>query len=80
VACDERAVDNLHQYFGELPDVRIVERLAGRDTAPARFDTPLLLESIQRFSALKATLPLPADFLDYTSMWTSWSGAVPPPR
>jgi hypothetical protein len=75
----QEAITNLNRFFGELPDVSAVSRLLGVDSSSSS-GTPLLLESLQRAPQLKNTLPLPASYLDYNSMWTSWFGAVKPPR
>lgn len=72
------ALRNLNLFFGELPDVAAASRTLGVASPPPS-GTPLLLESLQRAPELKRTLPLNADFLDYSSMWTSWWGAVSPP-
>ena len=73
------ALGNLRLFFGDLPDVSAAGAVLGVQSPPAA-GTPLLLESLQRVPDLKRTLPLKADFLDYNSMWTSWWGAVEPPR
>jgi hypothetical protein len=73
------AVDNLDKYFGELPDVQVVRSLLDQPsrTVPG---TPLLFESLLRRPELKKSLPLNVNALDYSSMWTSWWGAVKPPQ
>ncbi len=73
------AIDNLNRFFGDLPDVAAASQALGLPSTPPS-GTPLLMESVQRVPELKRTLPLKADFLDYGSMWTSWWGAVTPPR
>jgi hypothetical protein len=73
-----QATANLNQFFGELPDVAAASQALGLPSRPPA-GTPLLLESLQRVPELKNTLPLKADFLDYSSMWTSWWGAVAAP-
>jgi len=72
------ATANLNQFFGELPDVAAASAALGLPSRPAS-GTPLLLESLQRLPELKKTLPLNPDFLDYSSIWTSWWGAVAAP-
>jgi len=70
---------NLIRFFGELPDVRAASKALGLPSQPAA-GTPLLIESLHRAPELKETSPLKADFLDYSSMWTSWWGAVDAPE
>jgi hypothetical protein len=73
------ATANLIRFFGELPDVRAASKALGLPSQPAA-GTPLLIESLHRAPELKGTPPLKADFLDYSSMWTSWWGAVDAPE
>jgi len=62
-----------------LPDVQVVRSLLDQPsrTVPG---TPLLFESLLRRPELKKSLPLNVNALDYSSMWTSWWGAVKPPQ
>jgi hypothetical protein len=70
-------VGNLRTYFGEIPDVEAVAKLAGLPAAAPQAP-PLLLDGVLAFEEGPGPnlFPLPANRLDYGSPWTSWRGAV----
>jgi hypothetical protein len=69
------ALGNLRKYFGELPDVELVAKIAGRPNQPVR-KLPLFLAGIQALGDDLSFLPpsLPANKLDYTGPWVTWLG------
>jgi hypothetical protein len=69
------ALGNLRKYFGELPDVELVAKIARRPNQPAR-KLPLFLAGIQALGGDLSFLPpsLPANKLDYTGPWVTWLG------
>ncbi len=71
---------NLSRFYGQLPDTAAAKALMETGGGPVSMAAPLLSESLQRVPDLKKKLPISADFLDFGSMWTSWFGAVKPPR
>jgi Caspase domain len=66
-------MNNLTQYFGQLPDVAAISARLGAPTKPPDA-VPMFLAGVRAFPELE--LPLPKGKLDFSSPWTSWVGAV----
>lgn len=67
---------NLRTYFGDLPDVAIIERAMGKKRKLSE-GAPLILDGASLLGKDAAkVLPLPQGQLDYNGPWTSWRGAV----
>jgi hypothetical protein len=71
-------LQNLRQFFPELPDVAALERMVGAGHEPVR-KSPLLLDGFLALDPEARPDPLPADRLLYQGPWTSWINAVAPP-
>jgi hypothetical protein len=69
------ALGNLRKYFGELPDVEIVARIAGQASKPVT-SLPLFLAGLQALGTNVQFMPnyLPPNKLDYTGPWVTWLG------
>lgn len=65
-------LNNLIQYYGQLPDVVAISSLLGAVKPPNA--VPMFLAGVRTFPELQ--LPLPKGKLDFGSPWTSWVGAV----
>jgi hypothetical protein len=69
-------VANLTEFFQDFPDAAALARLNGQDVARPP-GPPLFLDGLRAFPNYAEWLPLPAGYLDFTSPWTAWRGAVP---
>ena len=69
------ALKNLRRYFGQLPDVEIVARIAGQSSQPVT-SLPLFLAGVQALGSDVPFMPhsLPPNKLDYTGPWVTWLG------
>lgn len=67
---------NLRTYFGDLPDVAVIERAMGkRSKLPTA--TPLILDGVMFLEEdMPKVLAMPESQLDYNGPWTSWRGAI----
>jgi hypothetical protein len=69
-------ITNLGDYFGELPDVSILEKLIKKPAKPLK-SPPLLLDGVLGYeAAVKQVMPFESNQLNFSGPWTSWQGAV----
>lgn len=68
-------VQNMIQYFPELPDTWALARLGGSAEAPAR-GVPLFMDGYRAVPECHDVLPNSFSRMNFAGMWTSWWGAV----
>jgi hypothetical protein len=68
---------NLRKYYPSIVDVEAISKLMGTNWSMPQ-SPPLFLDGILAFDEIqkKQMLPLSPNFLDYSSSWTAWRGAV----
>ena len=72
----ETVITNLGKYFGELPDVRILQKLIKKPAKPLK-SPPLLLDGVLASeAAVKQVMPFESNQLNFSGPWTYWQGAV----
>ena len=70
-----KLVANLTEFFHDFPDTAALARLGGQDVARPP-GPPLFLDGLRAIPNYAEWLPLPAGYLDFSSPWTAWRGAV----
>jgi hypothetical protein len=69
----QETVRNLREFFGQLPDVEALARMADMDwRMPSR--PPLLLDGFLALNLPADKLPMPNEALDFRGPWTLWQG------
>jgi hypothetical protein len=67
-------LQNMRNYFPGIPDTEIIASMLGLPSQRTS-DPPLLTDGILARTS-EPTYPLPAESLDYASIWTTWKNAV----
>jgi hypothetical protein len=68
-------IKTIKNCFSDLPDTIALDRLMG-EPVPHPLAPPLFLDGVLAFPDYRSWLPLSASYLDYSSPWTAWRGAV----
>ncbi|HZI06791.1 MAG TPA: caspase family protein [Archangium sp.] len=72
------AIRNLRHYFGGIPDIELLAKLAGLRHEEPRH-SPLILDGLLSWDYEEDALPLAAGKLTYEGPWVMWRNAVPAP-
>ena len=73
----QETVRNLREYFGKLPDVEALARMADMHWRIPSHPPLLLLDGFLALNLPADELPIPNEALDFRGPWTLWQGNHP---
>jgi hypothetical protein len=71
----QEVLANMRNYFPDFADTEVIAKLLNEPFTPPQ-TAPILMDGLLAFGT-EGILPLPADRLEFSSIWTMWKNALP---